>query len=729
MAELLTFPHYDNLTGSPNATDLGLFTLTNAGSLAAFKMKNINASVEIVPQAVLKLREYTPPVKHKKRFRLKLRSAHSRSSEPKATTEANIKPRSNVGAYCCTLKQMERYEFDDVMIFSGLEDALAGWRNYTTHVPAVMTSWRLNAFLVTPTTGLALLVPNSINIVARKDLRLEFSLPHHIKVGEVLVLPVKCFNQLKSDERVTIRIKQNATHFQVEREQSTDYHEVMLQVPSNGSNTLTVHIRALKSGTVKLEVSAIVRNINDTVVQQMELQQPGQLLTDYLHVYKVMGWQTLSTDFELKLPYQPTLDGVTCYLSGNLIAANINELQLIDGLDNGEQVISKLMTIYYLWEFVREKTWISSQWMQFLKEQLNDGYQAMQRMRTRNGAYTFHEQPHDNCTSVWLTGLALKMMQRVESTALTFDLRSMVQTEKFLLNNRVDGTAFEEKCDSPEHRKLSNLELSLDVLKSLQVSNRMIRIQESHAWVSEQLASEPNYNLEAKRGFNLQVWQRPNQTKAGDWEEARRNIEVGARILIVHLYRKKETNSQLYKWLIEQLYGENCRVVCYECTVARKAIYTYAAWQTGEGEQNLNITINGGIDQMETIRIDGANKYQTQVVNMPVKSQTLNFKVYGLGELLVQCYYQYNANELTTGVTKSYTIEVTQLKLAKVSHSYLKICVQRDKKKRKHYIGSNLVARLPSGYVFNGRSVSRLYSLKEVLVSLQVTHIISIYSL
>ncbi|XP_062137825.1 thioester-containing protein 1 allele S1-like [Drosophila sulfurigaster albostrigata] len=731
MGALLTFPHQVQLSENPKASNLGLFALTNAKNIFEVKPKNVNETSSFIPKSAFT--KPADPAASRKKKGMRMRSAtfqhiDSNITKTKPTTR-KLNPsitlrRSPIDAYCCSLPPTNN-DFNDVMLFESVEDTQPGWRNFTVHVPAKITEWKLNAFLMQPYTGLTLFQSKQpfISIEATKDLYLQYNLPRHIKVGELLVLPVHCFNQRPRKMNVVIKVKQNPEIFQqldIKRRTfpASDYVEQNLQLARKSSNTLNLYIRALKAGTLRLSITAVSDALNDTVVHPIEIIQSGQLVTHHEDIYRKMGYRRMRTEFEIKLAHTPSANDVKCYLSANLIAANIQGLERIDRTDNGEQVISKLMGVYLLWDFVQDHNWMRKKWLRHLEDELNDGFQSMQRMRARDAGFSFDEKPEDNCTSVWLTGYALQMLQLLQKTPVTFDPRLIIQCENYLLNHRVNRQEFVEKCHTPERRKLSNLELSLDVLKGLQLSNRMIRIQESHSWVSKQLAKHANYQLEAKRGFNLQTWQKPNETTNGNWSEIRCNIEIAANILISEVTRKKDVTTEIYIWLISQLYGENCRVACFECSVARKAIYSYTSSLTSEPEVNLAVTIIGDNGERKNIRFDSSNKYQTQMVNIQPQSQALKFIAYGLGELLVQCSYQYDLKQQDdpdANVTNSYKIVVEQHKLKRISQSYLKICLERDNKNKDFYIGSEILLRLPSGYVLSRNSVDQLVANKLVL--------------
>ncbi|KAL7739105.1 hypothetical protein ACLKA6_013720 [Drosophila palustris] len=615
----------------------------------------------------------------------------------------------------------KRADSHDIWIFDSIENTMAGWQNWTTRVPNEITKWRLSAFLVDPNVGLTIFEHKPfINITSTKPLYLQFTVPQHIKVGETLILPVKCFNELNQELNVIIRVQQKESQFQLLDEQrvpipSSDYWEKELIIAGNASNSLTVYLKAIKTGKVDINIMAISGDLNDTMIRQMKFLQKGQLISHQVVAFESLGWHKMKAEFQMNLPHQHTIDGVKCHLSGNMIAANMQTFNSITRIDNGEQLITKLLAIYYLWDYVQTESSIGNRWRQFLDDQLNDGFQSLLRFRARDGSFTYNEQPRSNCSSTWLTAYALHLMNFLQTTPLKVDLRQKIQSENFLLSRRPNNIQFVDKCVTPQRRKLDQLELSIDVLKVLQLSNRMIRMQESHSWITMEMLNKTDYHLEAKRGHNLPNWIRPADQTNGDWREHRRHIETTGRILTGQLIRKKVPSFEIYKWLILRIYGESCKENCFECFIARQAMYNYVRTPKDDPPLDLTVSMWGETSDQQTININVKNQWQPHHVHLQAQNQTLNLKANGLGDLLVRCSYEYDPNDqqlAEQNKTLKYELRVTQKKASGSSDSFLKFCVQRHQMDREFYIGTEVALHLPSGYVLSPKSVNRLVTFK-----------------
>ncbi|KAM8715346.1 hypothetical protein ACLKA7_002409 [Drosophila subpalustris] len=539
-------------------------------------------------------------------------------------------------------------------------------------------------------------------------------------LSETLILPVKCFNELKQELNVIIRVQQKESQFQLLDEQrvpipSSDYWEKELIIAGNASNSLTVYLKAIKTGKVDINIMAMSGDLNDTMVRQIKFLQKGQLISHQVVAFESFGWHKMKAEFQMNLPHQHTIDGVKCHLSGNMIAANMQTFNSITRIDNGEQLITKLLAIYYLWDYVQTESSIGNRWRQFLDDQLNDGFQSLLRFRARDGSFTYNEHPRSNCSSTWLTAYALHLMNFLQTTPLKVDLRQKIQSENFLLSRRPNNIQFVDKCVTPQRRKLDQLELSIDVLKVLQLSNRMIRMQESHSWITMEMLNKTDYHLEAKRGHNLPNWIRPTDQTNGDWRENRRHIETTGRILTGQLIRKKVPSFEIYKWLILRIYGESCKDNCFECFIARQAMYNYVRTPKDDPPLDLTVSMWGETSDQQTININVKNQWQPHLVHLQAQNQTLNLKANGLGDLLVRCSYEYDPNDqqlAEQNKTLKYELRVTQKKASGSSDSFLKFCVQRHQMDREFYIGTEVALHLPSGYVLSPKSVNRLVTFK-----------------
>ncbi|EDW02975.1 GH10749 [Drosophila grimshawi] len=595
----------------------------------------------------------------------------------------------------------------------------AGWTNWKTRVPDTITNWRLSAFSVNSAVGLTLLSPEPfIDIKSSKLVFMSIELPYSIKVGEVLKLFLICSNQHDTEIDVEIKLNQDVKRYQLLKNDGTplpasDFAKQNMKIMSHRTNAVTFNLHALKAGTLNLTFNATSDIEWDILSREVVVLNSPQLSTSQVVFYQKLTMGNPKTKFKLHLPYQPSDDGVKCFVSSHVISSKLHNLNLVKLSDNGEELISKLMSIYNLWNYVNDKKWLSNRYKKFLEDQLSDGFQSLMRLRTRNGGFRYNAAKSESiCSSTWLTTFALQLIQLLRNTPINFDHSVERQAEKFLINRIVSAGHFEERCETPGRRNIETLELNIEVLKVLQYSKRILPLQGPQKWTNDQMNAEKDYHLLAKRGLDAIEWKRPENHSKVSWMEQRRNLETAGRILSRNMGRVHvEQQREIFNWLTVQLFEVEKNVECYECSVAKQAFYEYLQNDV-TNISRLTVSMWGKKNKQNKtqISINDKNLWLQQEVLIATQTPIIYIKAEGIGQLLIRCTYQYAPKEVHAP-KKRYQISV-QTSTGNLLN--ITFCVTRNHFNLGDYVGSNIELHLPSGHILDNKSVQKLLSTQKV---------------
>lgn len=523
---------------------------------------------------------------------------------------------------------------------------------------------------------------------------------------------------------MTLRAKQDKSIFELlDNDQKhlskTTQVEKKISVSQLSYTNVSFYLRAFKTGKVKLEFVASTASIKDTIKQEIKVAPDSLLIGQRLFSYQNLTMMEKQSNFQLELKNPHSTDGVICFMTTKTEILQLQMLRFISPIDNAEQLISKLISFYYLYDYVRFlKTSKSDKWINYLQDQLNDGFQSLLRFRIPNEGFRYDNLKENGCSSTWVTGFALHAMYLLSETPVEIDNDIITETEDFLLNRRKNGTSFYDPCKIPNRRPLNELELTIEILKTLQNSNRFLKLQTSNNWVSTRLENNQNIALIAKRGASVPTWTPPEVSNPENWTIERRDLETAGRILSMQLDRKITPEPEIYTWILTKLFGQSSN--CYECTMAEQAIYQRTKLLMNQETSKMKVSVYGDdIKKQNTFNLDINEELMLQEVRLQAKENVINFKADGLGQLLVQCHYEYEVMPNNKSEPKDYHLRLKRVNAINLPPHKIKamFCVWRHTFGRENYIGSEVIIDLPSGYTLDRESIDLLSLKPEVRVS------------
>lgn len=524
---------------------------------------------------------------------------------------------------------------------------------------------------------------------------------------------------------MTILTQQDISSFQLlDKDQNelpqTKYVENKIYVSKLNYTTVSFYLRALLPGNVKLQFKATSGSMKDVLEHDIKVLPDSLLFSHHMFSYKKLASPEKQSNFTLKLKHPHSIDGVKCYITSKTIILQLHSFRPFQLIDNAEQIISKLISVYYLYDYVRViDTRASQKWMNYLEDNLNDGFQSLLRFRIPKEGFRYDNLTENGCSSTWLTGFALQALTLLKATPVEIDENIITETEDFLLSRRKNSTEFWEPCRIPNRRKMDRLELSIEILKTLQNSTRFLNLQSTNNWISKELAMNNNIHLNAKRGASLPTWKAPVWVNPENWMVERRDLETAGRILTMQLKREVEPENVLYIWILAKLFGRP--IDCYECSIAEQAIYHRTKMLMDPETHKIKVSVFGDdIKQQKIFDLDNHEEVMLQKVSLQAKENVINFQANGLGQLLVRCSYEYEVKVTEKSATNRYQIRIKQLysKSLPIHQIKLMVCICRNRIDRLSYVGTEVTVDLPSGYTLDSESVYQLSLKPQVRVCL-----------
>ncbi|XP_017860535.1 PREDICTED: uncharacterized protein LOC108612144 [Drosophila arizonae] len=610
---------------------------------------------------------------------------------------------------CCHVPKVIN-EYNDIWLFDSIDYTKSDWTTWHTTVPRSAVDWRMSAFSIHPETGITFLAPKPFkNVKTISDIYYTLKTPSTVQRGEEFEVTLLCTNWFSTKLRLDIKLRVTS-RFKL-LEDSENFRgwltNKLVTVAVNETKKTIYNLRALKRGKITLYFTIHSDVGNHEIIREIYVLQDIHLRTQQFFRYKTLTLRHQTMRGQIILPNKPSESGLQCYISGHLIVPKLQNLKFLKESDNTEEIISKLMSTYLLYNYVMNATWCSPAYKQFLKEQLIGGLQSLMRVRHADGGFRLHVQNDmANCTSTWMTTYAVQYLHYLEKLPnMIYEPKLIKQSEKFVLSKRGTHGEILENCYTPSRRNLSTLELNIEVLKVLQFSKRLIALKQPHAWVTFIMNQKFKYYLEAKRGLNPVEWKRPEEND--NWIQYRRELETAGRILSREVtLQNPEQQPRIFEWITHQILGPMLNVFCYECFIAEQAYYDYLNTLP---LVKTDITLSfwtASKANSKTLHINATNEWDEQYITLRPINSSIEFKADGIGDLVVRCSYEYVEEDT------SYNLYHATIQFS--NEFNIKFCIQRFGRKRKAYMGTNIEIQLPSGYIVDEDSLAQL--MQKILI-------------
>ncbi|XP_030376715.1 CD109 antigen-like [Scaptodrosophila lebanonensis] len=552
-----------------------------------------------------------------------------------------------------------RSQFADVWIFSSIEDTKDAWTKWGTRVPDSITNWQLSAFAMHPIAGLSLLSP-PIEIISSKPFFMTTNMPDSIKRGEILKLPLVCFNKRNISINVIISLRRAPASFDLLTEKgnllpnasSTLQQELL--IPADDSSVVFFYLRAHSTGILKLNFTAkstsTLAKDQDILYRTLSVKDGGFLIAKRVATIRSLNTPlTVEGKLELEARPQHRIHSVECHISRNIFSPKLRELSHTTSPDNAEQLITRLLGNQHLWEFLP-----SSQRTDKLREQLSVDFQSFLALRHKDGGFCYYahllELPTASCSSTWLTAYALEALYLLQAPPLEVEQRQLKISVRFLQTRR-RGFYYAEQGPTPTRSHLTQLELTMEVVQILQkLQPTKLNRTVHHLWHQLNATTDSHLLIKGikfvkRRHTDLLSWI-PSLFNSSS-NTHRQLLETAGRFLLCLLSENLESSSEsstLFQWLVSQLYGRDSVAESYESSFALHAIFAYVARIGYNFTENLKVQLYA--QQKEVLlSFNAGNAWMVQRATLPFETREVHYRAHGLGQLLLQCSYNYDLLE------------------------------------------------------------------------------------
>jgi Alpha-2-macroglobulin family len=210
-----------------------------------------------------------------------------------------------------------RKDFREVFIFDQVKMGRKSDAIFKTKLPDTVTTWHLTGFSMNREAGFALADP--VKVVTIQNLFIKLHLPYSIKFGEILKVDVTVFSFIKSNRPITVNV---TIHNSVDDEDQFNIMNVdkckatvletddgqdirTLKVPQNSAATTSFYIQALKSGTIKIKVTANSNKGKDAIEKTLLVEHEG---TTYYDTENVICDLTSDDRFSREVEFTPSME-------------------------------------------------------------------------------------------------------------------------------------------------------------------------------------------------------------------------------------------------------------------------------------------------------------------------------------------------------------------------------------------------------------------------------------
>lgn len=150
--------------------------------------------------------------------------------------------------------------------------------NFSKAIPDTLTSWVITGFSLNDKTGFGM-SGEPTNIRVFQPFFVSLNLPHSVKRGEIIAIPVVLFNYMSSDmeAQVTLDNSDDEFSFTDAEDKELDKKEMTkrIQLPSNTGATVSFMIYPRVVGEITLKVKAVTPLAGDSVHQKLKVEPEG----------------------------------------------------------------------------------------------------------------------------------------------------------------------------------------------------------------------------------------------------------------------------------------------------------------------------------------------------------------------------------------------------------------------------------------------------------------------
>ncbi|XP_043070647.1 CD109 antigen isoform X2 [Drosophila grimshawi] len=665
-----------------------------------------------------------------------------------------------------------RKEFPETWIFQNNITTDAEGLTLTKKIPDTITSWVVTGFSLNPTTGFALTQsPSKIRVF--RPFFVSTNLPHSVKNGEVIAIPVIIFNYMDKalDAEITMDNSDKEYEFaeatnEVEEKAIDEIRRVKrATIASNSGQSVSFMIRPKNVGTITLKINAITPLAGDAIQQKLKVEPEGVTKYENRAVFINLKADQSEMQHELEVDIPPNSvknsEFIEFSVVGDLLGPTIKNLDNLVrmpygcGEQNMVNFVPNILVLNYLDATRRKMPSVEEKAKKFLEI----GYQRELTYKHDDGSYSAFGKS-DPSGSTWLTAYVMRSFHKAAKYT-DVDPKVIGEGLDFLASKQKDNGEFPEVGKLFDNSYQNELGLTSFVLlaffeneevlsKYQQTINKALEYvaQEvdktddqyslSIAAVALQLAKHPKtkqvlakLDTVAKQQNGQKWWSKTTAKNSTDaerlisWRPSTSNdIEITSYLLMALLEEEAaEATLPIAKWLIAQRNSNGGFSSTKDTVVGLEALTKFAK-KTGSGSGTIDIDFVGSgndkndndNDNKGAIKVNPENSLVLQSHVLPGSTRKVRFTAKGQGSAMVQLSYRYNIadKEMKPAFKVRPTVKDTSSQLLSVE-----VCAEYVPLESSNQTSDSNMAvmeiALPSGYVSDADSFDKIEAVDRVM--------------
>ncbi|XP_071086862.1 CD109 antigen-like [Haliotis cracherodii] len=353
-----------------------------------------------------------------------------------------------------SLKKVDRVReiFPETWLWLNTTVGKDGRASIQSTVPDTITSWVATAFAINRRSGLGV-APTSAKLQVFRPFFVSLNLPLSVVRGEQVVLQASVFNYLPTEQKVTIKLKNNRQFKSVvicsgeENKLTSDPQRQSYLVRPGEAKAVYFPIVPSIIGDVDIEVSARTPAAADAVKRQLRVKAEGVRRERNIPVLVDL---TSESEFSktIKVSSPPGLvegsERVRLTVTGDLLGPSLDGMENLLSLPTGcgEQNMLKFAPNIYIANYLEATEQMTKALEERIKSYLEVGYQRQLSYQRYDGSFsTFGER--DEAGSVWLTSFVVKSLFQARQY-IYIDNSTIDKALSFLGNMQLSDGAFVE---------------------------------------------------------------------------------------------------------------------------------------------------------------------------------------------------------------------------------------------------------------------------------------------
>ncbi|XP_037957339.1 pregnancy zone protein [Teleopsis dalmanni] len=652
-----------------------------------------------------------------------------------------------------------RSDFSETWIFDNINSTDSDEFTYTKKIPHTITKWLLSGFALNDEKGLAV-TKDQTKITTFQPFFVAIRLPYSVKRGEVINVPALVFNYLEKDLDVTITLDNVDDEFEfteVSNEVINDKKRTAtVRVDGNSAAGASFMIRPKIVGNILLKFTAISPIAGDAVHKSLKVVPEG--ITEYknrAYLVDLKNGDEFKETLELDLPKEivPLSQHTEFAVVGDLLGPVMNNLENLVRLPQGcgEQTTSKMVPNILVYRYLKSINKLTPALSYKILNGLQSGYQNILKFQHSDGSFSSfgprENSQHPVNGSTWLTAYVLRSLNKT-TDLINVDEKLFENGFKYLASKQAENGTFLEAGELFFNHQKRHVSLTANVLLAFFANEKAsaqykAAIDKGLKYLLDNFDAAEDLRSKVIIVYTLLMAKHPMskehtaklkdkaKTEEGftHWSDDKTSfdpvylwrwsfssdVENTAYMLLNLLQSENETSESLLpilRWLVAQRNSYGGFYSTQDTVVGLQAMIEFAIkYNYSPAEADVSIKAKGDKEKLESLKINEGNSVLMQIVELPPKTNAIDFKLNGKGTALVQVSYQYNI--LEKDKKPSFVIKTNKHPNAPPSKLEMQVCVE--------YTGEGdasnmaiLEVELPSGYIAEKETFEEINKVKRV---------------